>query len=107
MGIVHSDDAYLGGQLNGCKACRGSENKIPLIAAWEMSEENRPIHLRPNRVSVFTSDAIEDWLLDSLVPGSVVFSDDLTCCLAGAAAGCDHVPVVIGGRKPKNEPLSQ
>jgi hypothetical protein len=28
-------------------------------------------------------------------------SDGLACFPAVAAAGCDHVPLVIGGRKPK------
>ena len=41
-GIVHIDDAYFGGELNGGKAGRGSENKVPFVAALEMSDENRP-----------------------------------------------------------------
>ena len=106
-GIIHIDDAYLGGELNGGKAGRGSENKVPFVAALEMSGENRPIHLKLNRVSGFTSDAIQAWSVDSLAPGSVVFSDGLACFRAVAAAGCDHVPVVIGGRKPKDVPLFQ
>jgi len=55
----------------------------------------------------FTSTAIEAWSLESLAPGCVVFSDGLACFRAVAAAGCDHVPVVIGGRKPKDVPLFQ
>ena len=106
-GIIHIDDACLGRDLNGGKAGRGSENKVPFVAALEMSGENRPIHLKLNRVSGFTSDAIEAWSVDSLAPGSIVFSDGLACFRAVAAAGCDHVPVVIGGRKPKDVPLFQ
>jgi len=106
-GIIHIDDAYLGGELNGGKAGRGSENKIPFVVALEMSDKNRPIHLKLNQVSGFTSDAIETWSLQSLAPGAVVFSDGLACFRAVAAAGCDHVPVVIGDRKPKDVPLFQ
>jgi hypothetical protein len=106
-GIVHIDDAYFGGELNGGKARRGSENKVPFVAALEMSDENRPIHLRLNRVSGFTSDAIAAWSLDSLAPGSVVFSDGLACFRAVGAANCEHVPIAIGGRKPKDVPLFQ
>jgi hypothetical protein len=62
-GMLHIDDAYLGGELNGGNAGRGSENNIPFVAALEMSDENRPIYLRRNRVSGFTSDAIEAWSL--------------------------------------------
>jgi len=70
-----------------------------------MSDENHPIHLRLNRVRRFTSDAIEAWSMESLAPGSVVFSDDLACLRDVAAAGCDHVQIVIVGRKPKDAPL--
>jgi hypothetical protein len=106
-GIIHVDDAYFGGDLNGGNAGRGSENKIPFVAPLEVSDDNRPILLRLNRVSGFTNDAIEAWSVDSLAPGSIVFSDGLACFRAVAAAGCDHVPVVIGGRKPKDVPLFQ
>jgi len=105
--IVHIDDAYLGGELNGGKAGRGSEYKVPFVAALEMSDENRPRHLRLNRVSGFTNDAVEAWSLDSPAAGSVVFTDGLACFRAVVAAGCEHVPVVIGGRKPKDVPLFQ
>ncbi len=76
-GIVHIDNAYFGGEFNGGKAGRGSENKVSFVAALRMSDENRPIHFRLNRVSGFTSDAIAAWSLDSLAAGSVVFSDGL------------------------------
>jgi hypothetical protein len=36
-----------------------------------------------------------------------VFSADLACFRALAAAGCDQVSVVIGGRKPNDGPLFQ
>jgi hypothetical protein len=36
-----------------------------------------------------------------------VFSDGLPCFRSIAAAGCDHVLVVIGTRKPKDVPLFQ
>lgn len=32
-GKVQIDDAYLGGERKGGKAVRGSENKIPIVAA--------------------------------------------------------------------------
>lgn len=70
-----------------------------------MSDVNRPIHLRLDRVSGFTSNAIAAWSLDSLAPRSVVFSDGLAYFRAVGAAHCEHVPIVIGGRKPKDVPL--
>ncbi len=41
-GDVQVDDAYLGGELPGGKAGRGSENKIPFVAAISLSEQGRP-----------------------------------------------------------------
>lgn len=73
----------------------------------ELNDKNQPIHIKLNQVSGFTGDAIEAWAQEYLAPGSVVFSDGLACFRAVAAAGCDHVPEVIGGRKPKDVPLFQ
>ncbi len=42
-GDVQVDDAYLGGELPGGKAGRGSENKIPFVAAISLSEQGRPL----------------------------------------------------------------
>jgi hypothetical protein len=39
-GLLEIDDAYLGGELSGGKAGRGSENKVPFVAAVEFNEKN-------------------------------------------------------------------
>ncbi len=49
-GIIQIDDAYFGGEINGGKPGRRSENKVPFVAALEMSADNRPIHLKINLV---------------------------------------------------------
>ena len=38
-GHVQIDDAYLGGERCGGKAGRGSENKIPFVAAVSVDDE--------------------------------------------------------------------
>jgi hypothetical protein len=38
-GRVEVDDAYLGGERSGGKAGRGSENKVPFIAALQTTED--------------------------------------------------------------------
>jgi len=50
------DDAYLGGEKEG-KRGRGSENKLPFVAAVE-TREGRPQRLQFRRVEGFTKDAI-------------------------------------------------
>lgn len=42
-GVVQIDDAYYGDERHGGKRCRGSENKIPFIAAVPINDEGPPI----------------------------------------------------------------
>ncbi len=107
QGIIHIDDAYFGGDLSGGKAGRGSENKIPFVTAVELNNEGRPIRLKMNRVSGFTSEAIKTWTKKRIEPGSAVFSDGLGCFRATADAGCEHVAEIMSGRKPKVVPIFQ
>ena len=44
-GIIQVDDAYYGGEHRGGKRGRGSENKIPFIAAVSTNEEGHPIKM--------------------------------------------------------------
>ena len=41
-GQVQVDDAYLGGERSGGKVGRGSENKVPFVAAVSLSDEGHP-----------------------------------------------------------------
>ena len=38
---------------------RGSENKVPFVAAVELNDEGRPIQIKMDRVSGSTSEAIK------------------------------------------------
>ena len=103
-GIVQVDDAYLGGERAGGKPGRGSENKVPFVAAVSLDDKDRPRFLKLNLVSGFTSDAIGKWAKASLVPGCAVISDGLGCFAAVTTAGCTHQAVVVGDRKPRDLP---
>ena len=71
-GKIQIDDSYLGGELPGGKAGRGSENKIPIVAAVSLDEAGHPIHARITAVSGFSSEAIGAWAREHLAPGSQV-----------------------------------
>lgn len=103
-GKVQIDDAYLGGEHPGGKVGRGSENKVPFVAAVSLTEDDRPLRVCLTPVPGFTLNAISAWASDHLAPGSAVFSDGLACFGAVTAAGCHHHPTVIAGRKPKDVP---
>ena len=106
-GAVQVDDAYLGGERVGGKPGRGSENKVPFVAAVSLDDKDRPRFLKLSMVSGFTSEAIGKWAKACLAPGCVVTSDGLGCFAAVTTAGCEHKPVVVGERKPRDLPQFQ
>src|SRR5665647_186437 len=59
------------------KAGRGSENKVPFVAAISLSAEGRPLYIKMAPVSGFTRKAIVGWANADLSPGCVVTSDGL------------------------------
>ena len=104
QGSVQLDDAYLGGEPSGGKAGRGSENKVPFIAAVSLNDEGNPLYIKLARLGSFASQAIADWASAALVPGTAVTSDGLACFAALTNAGCLHSPIVVGQRKPRDLP---
>jgi len=106
-GHVQVDDAYLGGERSGGKVGRGSENKVPFVAAVSLSDDGHPLRTKLTPVPGFTLKAIAQWATDHLAPGSTVFSDGLACFSAVTEASCTHQPTVVAGRKPKDLPEFQ
>ena len=103
-GEVQLDDAYLGGELSGGTTGRGSENKVPFLAAVSVDPDDHPIHAKLTPLPGFTRQALADWASTHVRPGSVVVSDGLACFNGVRDAGCYHQPVVVGTRKPRDLP---
>ena len=103
-GKVQVDDAYLGGERTGGKVGRGSENKVPFVAAVSLTVDEHPLRVRLTPVPGFTLTAISAWAKGHLAASSTVFSDGLACFGAVTEAGCTHHPTVMAGRKPKEVP---
>lgn len=103
-GHVQVDDVYLGGELAGGKAGRGSENKVPFVAAVSLNPGGHPVYVKMVPVPGFTRKAIADWAKTDLSPGCLVISDGLACFAGVTDAGCQHQPVIVGARKPKDLP---
>jgi hypothetical protein len=104
-GDVQVDDAYLGGELNDGTAGRGSENKVPFVAAVSLDDDGHPLRAKFTQLPGFTRKAIAEWASATLSPGSTVLSDGLACFAGVIDAGCAHQPTVVGGRKPKELPM--
>lgn len=103
-GKVQIDDAYLGGERAGGKVGRGSENKVPFVAAVSVDEAGHPMHLKLCVLSGFSSQVLGKWATANLTPGTVVSSDGLGCFAAVTGAGCLHLPTVVGTLKPRDLP---
>ncbi|MDY0268707.1 IS1595 family transposase [Trichloromonas sp.] len=99
-GRVEIDDAYLGGENPGGKAGRGSENKIPFIAAVQTNNQNNPLYVVFSKVKTFSREEITAWATRSLVPSATVVSDGLWCFKGVTDIGCSQQREVVGkGRK--------
>jgi transposase-like protein len=103
-GTVQVDDAYLGGERAGGKPGRGSENKVPFVAAVSLNDEGNPLYTKMTPVPSFTSDAISKWARSNLAPAADVLSDGLGCFAAVTDAGCTHRVQIVGQRKPRDLP---
>ncbi|MBK1646117.1 IS1595 family transposase [Thiocapsa imhoffii] len=106
-GTVQVDDAYLGGELVGGTAGRGSENKVPFIGAVSLTDEGHPLRAKFTPLSGFTRAAVAAWAGANLAPTSTVISDGLACFAGVTDIGCTHQPTVVGTRKPKELPMFQ
>ena len=97
-GFVQIDDAYLGGERNGGKPGRGSENKQAfLIAVQTDSALEHPTYAVIEPVRSFDNDSIKDWQARHLAPDAEVFSDGLFCFRRFADAGHAHTVLETGG----------
>jgi Zn ribbon nucleic-acid-binding protein len=94
-GRVEIDDAYLGGERPG-KRGRGSENKIPFIAAVQTNHQGHPLFVRLDRLSTFSHQAIKAWASQALAASAHVLSDGWSGFAVVAKHVALHQPIVVG-----------
>lgn len=95
-GRVEMDDAYLGGELAGGKPGRGSQNKVPFIAAVQTTPDGHP-QFACFAQQPFTTKEVAAFAAKSLAPSATVVSDGLWCFRGVTLIGADHEPTVTGG----------
>ena len=101
-GRVEIDDAYLGGERSGGKTGRGSENKVPFIAAVQTTPEGKPV-LACFAQQPFTSEEVAIFAAKSISPSASVVSDGLWCFRGVTVIGADHEAILTGGGKASAE----
>ena len=95
-GRVEIDDAYLGGELPGGKSGRGSENKVPFIAAVQTTPDGQP-QFACFAQQPFTTEEVAAFAAKSLAPSASVVSDGLWCFRSVKLIGAEHERIVTGG----------
>ena len=96
-GRVEIDDAYLGAERSGGKHGRGSENKVPFIAAVQTTDGGKPMLACFAQVPL-PKQAMEDFAAKSLVRPLTVVSDGLSCFTVAETAGVHERHVTGGGK---------
>jgi len=97
-GRVEMDDAYLGGERSGGKAGRGSENKVPIVAAVQTTPGGQPI-VACLRQQPHTEQEVAVFAAEHIAPSATVVSDGLWCFRAATIVGAEHERIVTGGGK--------
>jgi len=97
-GRIEIDDAYLGGERSGGKVGRGSENKVPFVAAVQTTAEGRPI-IACLRQQPHTEEEVAVFAAQHISSSATVVSDGLWCFGAITIVGADHERIVTGGGK--------
>jgi hypothetical protein len=103
-GFVQVDDAYLGGERNGGKPGRGSENKQPFVIAVSTDVNlEHPTFAVIEPVKGFDDASMIDWGQRRLAKGAEVFSDGLHCFRRFAEQDHAHTVLVTGGGRAATE----
>jgi hypothetical protein len=66
-GRIEVDDAYFGGEFSGGKTGRGSDNKIPFVAAVQTNEQGHPLRCCLNQQPP-TSESFAAFAADHIAP---------------------------------------
>ena len=103
-GFVQIDDAYLGGERNGGKPGRGSENKQPFVIAVTTDDNlEHPTYAVIEPIRAFDNASLLDWGKRRLADDAEVYSDGLGCFRRVADLGHAHTVLVTGGGRAATE----
>jgi transposase-like protein len=97
-GRVEMDDAYLGGERSGGKTGRGSENKVPIVAAVQTTADGQPI-VACLRQQPHTEKEVAIFAAQHIAVSANVVTDGLWCFRATTVVGAAHDRIVTGGGK--------
>jgi transposase-like protein len=97
-GDVIADDAYLGGKHAG-KPGRGSENKVPFVAAVELTEEGHPLRVRLDAIPDLKAASVREWARNALDPSVHLVTDGLSSLAAAGEEVAEYGAIIVSPRK--------
>jgi len=97
-GDVVADDAYLGGVHCG-KRGRGSENKVPFVAAVELDRDGHPQPVRLDAIADLKGTSVRAWAKRALDPQAHPVTDGLASLGAAAREVAAYGAIVVSPRK--------
>ncbi len=107
QGVAQIDAAFLGGERTGGKRGRGSENKLPLVAAVQTTASGQAIFTRLDVLREWKVPTVARWAVKALAPSTHVVSDALYSVNSGKPASCSHEPIIHGtGKQSVQHPRS-
>lgn len=93
-GVVVADDAYLGGKHAG-KRGRGSENKVPFVAAVELDEDGHPHRVRFDPMPDLKAASVLAWASKALEPTVQLVTDGLASLAAAAPVVATYGAILV------------
>lgn len=103
-GFVQIDDAYLGGERNGGKPGRGSENKQAFVIAVATDEAlEHPTFAVIEPVRSFDNASITDWAKRRLAPDAEAYTDGLGAFRRFVDTGHAHTVLETEGGRAATE----
>ncbi len=97
-GVVVADDAYLGGVHAG-KPGRGSENKVPFMAAVELNDAGHPLHVRFDPIADLKGSTLACWARTALHEAVHLVTDGLASFSAAGAVVAAHGAIIVNPRQ--------
>jgi transposase-like protein/predicted RNA-binding Zn-ribbon protein involved in translation (DUF1610 family) len=105
-GTVEVDEAYIGGEENGCKHGRGTSNKVLVVAAVELLKGNNQLgRIRLSVVPDAAKTSLQGFIKANVEPGAVVITDGWSSYASIDQSGYRHVVRKEGGVADENNLL--
>ena len=97
-GVVLADDAYLGG-VYVAKQGRGSENKVPFMAAVELNDQGHPQHVRFDPLPNLKGSTLAGWARTALHEAVHLVTDGWASFSAAGAVVAAHGAIIVSPRQ--------